>query len=177
MFENITRDDLFLLPNDDNHNCFGCSPHNSSGLKMEFYTNEKQDSVYSWLTIPDHVCGWGNLVHGGIVTTILDEAMGWASVIVLKKLILTKTMSVDFFKPIFVKQEICVVGNILEVVNNREVVVQAAIYDCNQKLSAKSSSTVSLFTIAGIKKMGIFEDRLLDGFESIISTLNSSRSE
>ena len=177
MIENITKDNLFLLPNDDNHNCFGCSPHNTSGLKMEFYTNEKQDSVYSWLTIPDHVCGWGNLAHGGIVTTILDEAMGWASVIVLKKLILTKAMSVDFFKPIFVKQEICVVGNILNVVNDREVEVQAAIYDGNKKLSAKSSSSVSLFKIAEIKKMGIFEDRLLSGIESIMNTLNYSGTE
>ena len=177
MIENITRDDLFLLPNDDNHNCFGCSPHNSSGLKMKFYTNEKQDAVYSWLNIPDHVCGWGNLVHGGLVTTILDEAMGWASVIILKKLFLTKAMSVKFFKPIFVKQEICVVGNILKVVNDREVEVQGAIYDSNKKLSAKSSSTVSLFSIDEIKKAGIFENKLINGLEKIMNTLICSRTE
>ncbi len=172
MLENITKDSLFLLPNDDNHNCFGCSPHNASGLKMEFYTNEEHDSVYSWLTIPDHVCGWGNLVHGGIVTTILDEAMGWASVTVLKKLILTKAMSVNFFKPVFVNQEICVVGSILKVVNDREVEVQASIFNGNKELAAKSSSLVSLFTIGEIKKIGMFEDSLLNGIELIMNTLS-----
>ncbi len=82
MTQPINGDSLLHLPNDDNHNCFGCSPNNKSGLKMEFYTNKEKDSVFSWLSIPGHVCGWGNIVHGGIVSTILDEAMGWASVVI-----------------------------------------------------------------------------------------------
>lgn len=173
MLQDINKDSLFLLPNVDNHNCFGCSPNNASGLKMKFYTNKEQDSVYSWLIIPDHVCGWGNLVHGGIVTTILDEAMGWAAVIVLKKLILTKNMSVDFFKPLFVNQEICVVGNTHKAVNDREVEVKASIYNSDKELSAKALSTVSLFTIAEIRKMGIFDEKLLSGIESITNTFNN----
>ena len=46
----VNRENLLLLPNDENHNCFGCSPKNASGLKMEFYTNEEKDSVFSWFS-------------------------------------------------------------------------------------------------------------------------------
>jgi uncharacterized protein (TIGR00369 family) len=166
----INRDNLLRLPNDFNHNCFGCSPKNTSGLKMEFYTNKEKNAVFSWLSVPDHVCGWGNLVHGGIVSTILDEAMGWASVVILKKVILTKKLTVDFLKPIFIDQEIHVVGNILKVAGNREAKVQGVIYDNDRKICAKASSIVSLFRIEVIRKMGIFDDNLLGGIESILKT-------
>ena len=63
--------DLKRLPNSGNHNCFGCSPVNPSGLQMKFYANE--DKVFSEVTIPDHLCGWSNIAHGGVLTTILDE--------------------------------------------------------------------------------------------------------
>ena len=59
------------LPNADTHNCFGCSPINAHGLQMKFYTDE--ESVFTWLSVPEHLCGWNNLVHGGVLSTILDE--------------------------------------------------------------------------------------------------------
>ncbi len=167
----VNRENLLLLPNDENHNCFGCSPKNASGLKMEFYTNEEKDSVFSWFSIPDHVCGWGNLVHGGIVSTILDEAMGWASVVILKKLFLTKTMNVAFLKPVFVGQEITVVGNVHKIINDREAELQGVIYDGNREVCAKSSSIVSLFTLGVIRNMGLFDDKLLNGLESLLNTI------
>lgn len=46
-----------------NHNCFGCSLTNDYGLKMTFYGSG--DTVISKLTVPGHLCGWNNLVHGG----------------------------------------------------------------------------------------------------------------
>ena len=80
MSANENRDDYMLLPAGESHNCFGC-PKNEAGLQMEFYLNEKLDTVVSWLSVPDHLCGWGNIVHGGIISTLLDEAMGWAGLV------------------------------------------------------------------------------------------------
>jgi acyl-coenzyme A thioesterase PaaI-like protein len=78
------RNGYILLPTRENQNCFGCSLKNKAGLQMKFYTTEKLDSVISWLKVPDHLCGWSNLVHGGIISTMLDEAMGWVALIILK---------------------------------------------------------------------------------------------
>ena len=63
--------DSICLPNSKTHNCFGCSPINPSGLQMEFYANDS--FVFSEVTVPQHLCGWNNLIHGGVLSTILDE--------------------------------------------------------------------------------------------------------
>jgi acyl-coenzyme A thioesterase PaaI-like protein len=140
---------------------------------MEFYSNAQKDAVFSWLTVPDHVCGWGNLVHGGIVSTILDEAMGWAAVVILQKLLLTKTMTVDFLKPIFLGQEILTQGYVENAQSDRDVEIKGVIFDGNGEVCAKASSIVSLFDLAVIRKMGIFDDKLLDGIESLLDKINA----
>jgi len=48
------------LLNLENHKCFGCSPINPYGLQMKFYA--KDESVFSWVTVSEHLCGWENLV-------------------------------------------------------------------------------------------------------------------
>jgi len=58
-------------------------------------------SVFSWLKVPDHLFGWDNLVHGGILSTILGEIMSWSALYLLKEMILTKSMTVAFVKPVF----------------------------------------------------------------------------
>ena len=79
--------------------------------------------VVSWLSVPDHLCGWANVVHGGIISTILDEAMGWAALVILKKLVLTKSISVDYLKPIFIGQKMKVEGSALEIQDERKGVM------------------------------------------------------
>jgi len=58
---------------DEDHNCFACGPANPHGLHMTFQSNGKV--VMSHLSVPDHLRGWNNMVHGGIISTILDEVM------------------------------------------------------------------------------------------------------
>jgi hypothetical protein len=79
MSTDADKKNYMLLPNSDKHNCFGCSPNNEYGLHMKFYTNDKKDMVVSWFAVPDQYCGWGTMVHGGIISTMLDEAMGWGA--------------------------------------------------------------------------------------------------
>ena len=79
------------LPNSATHNCFGCSPINPSGLQMNFYTNDS--SVFSEVTVPKHLCGWNNLIHGGVLSTILDEIMSWAAIYLLKRITLRLSLS------------------------------------------------------------------------------------
>ena len=77
-------ENLKELPSGRNHNCFGCSPINPSGLRMRFFTDGK--AVYSRLQVPAHLCGWSNIVHGGVLTTILDEIMSWAAIRLLQRM-------------------------------------------------------------------------------------------
>ena len=58
------------LPNSDQHNCFACGRRNHHGLQMTFFADH--DSLQSTVVVPPHLCGWEEVIHGGIISTILD---------------------------------------------------------------------------------------------------------
>ncbi len=149
----------------DKH-CFGCSPTNPAGLQMKFYTNE--ESIFSWLKVPDHLCGWSNLVHGGVISTILDEIMGWAAIHLLKLIVLTKTMTIEFIQPVFIDDELKAEARITKFHNDGEVIIEGAIHNKRGDLCAKSTGVFSYFPPDIIKEMGIMNDQLLKEFENYI---------
>ncbi len=73
----MIKENLKEIVSRDAH-CFGCSQKNPHGLKMRFYTDDT--ALYSWLNVPTHLCGWDGIVHGGVLSTILDEIMGWSAI-------------------------------------------------------------------------------------------------
>ena len=57
------------------YNCFGCAPNNPWGLHMEFY--EDGDDIVSTWHPERHYQGWVDTMHGGILSTLIDETCGW----------------------------------------------------------------------------------------------------
>lgn len=57
----------------DNGYCFVCGPKNPIGLKLNFHFNGK--SIKTQFTPKKEHQGYLNIVHGGIISTVLDEAM------------------------------------------------------------------------------------------------------
>lgn len=165
MWKTVEGDRYLLLPNSEKNSCFGCSPKNPSGLEMEFYTNESRDRVVSWYSVPDRFCGWGDVVHGGIVSTILDEAMGWACIALVRRLLLSKAIEVDFLKPVRSGRKIRVEGSVREIVNDREAVMQGCIRDDRDEICARAYSIVSLFTLDAAREAGTIDEELLRSFE------------
>ena len=138
-------DDRFKpLPRIGNNSCFVCGPDNPSGLHMNFLTDGQ--CVVSRVVVPDHLCGWRNLVHGGIISAILDEIMGWSALYLLKKVVLTKRITVDFLKPIMVNQALFVEGRVAELPDDRHVLVQGAIHTPDNVLSARGKGLFTLFS-------------------------------
>ena len=170
------RDDYILLPSMKNQNCFGCSLKNNSGLQMKFYTTDSRDSVVSWLTVPDHLCGWSNLAHGGIISTMLDEAMGWAALIILKKMVVSKSITVDFIKPVLIDKEISVKGMVNKINSEREAILQGYIYNDENEICAQSSSLVSLFSLETIKKMGFMDENMIRAVEKYMNIIPARES-
>ena len=144
------NEEYIQLPNRGDHNCFGCSPVNTSGLQMQFYTNEA--AVYSKVTVPEHLCGWNNLVHGGVLTTILDEIMSWSAIYLLKRVAMTKSMTVDFLKPVYVGNPLKAEGLVLE---KKDV------------CCASATGTFAVFSPAVAKRLSITDSESLKWFEQI----------
>ena len=55
--------------------CFGCGVDNPYGLKLRF--EQDGDSARAEFTLSEHYEGWYGHAHGGILCTILDEAMAY----------------------------------------------------------------------------------------------------
>jgi uncharacterized protein (TIGR00369 family) len=156
-----------LIKGIDTH-CFGCSPTNDVGLKMKFLAGA--DSVISHLNVPRHLCGWSNIVHGGIVSTILDEVMSWSTIHLLKRVVLTTSITVDFIKPVFAEMDITAHGRVLERINDREALMEGTLFNRDGEVCARSRGTFRLFTPEAARKFKLMSDEVLDDFEHFIRT-------
>lgn len=57
--------------------CFGCGPLNPHGLHLKLQEN---DGVWEGSFVPrDYHCGWPGVVHGGVLSTALDEVMSYVA--------------------------------------------------------------------------------------------------
>lgn len=146
--------------------CFGCSPTNKAGLQMKFFAGN--NSVISRLNVPLHLCGWKNIVHGGILATILDETMSWSTIHLLKRVVLTTSITVDYIKPVFADTDIVSQGKVFERTSEREAIMQAAIYNRDGELCVKSQGTFRLFTPDAARKLKLMSDDILFDFEQFI---------
>lgn len=154
------------LPNSDTHRCFGCSPYNCFGLQMRFFSNGK--TVFSRIAVPQHMGGWHNVVHGGIVSTMLDETMGWCGIYLLKKITLTKTLTVDFIKAVQVGDTLTVAGEVIETNSEREALMESRLFNSQEELCAKARGVFTLLSPKLAKRLGIMsEDDITYFFEPL----------
>jgi acyl-coenzyme A thioesterase PaaI-like protein len=89
--------------------CFGCGIENEAGLKAKFFELENDKLVATFIPCSVHQ-GYPGRLHGGIASTILDEAMGRTISIIDKNVWgVTIELNVKFRKPIPLTSEVKVV--------------------------------------------------------------------
>ena len=59
---------------DNDQMCFVCGKRNGDGLQLDFEL-VGEDGIRTEFTPPMRYQGWRDIVHGGIIATILDEVM------------------------------------------------------------------------------------------------------
>ncbi|MCL4502233.1 MAG: PaaI family thioesterase [Deltaproteobacteria bacterium] len=64
-------------PVSDNY-CFVCGKDNPQGFQIEVRYSEPELSAETELSIPREYQGWADVIHGGILSTLLDELMAHA---------------------------------------------------------------------------------------------------
>jgi uncharacterized protein (TIGR00369 family) len=159
---------------DSDRGCFACGPDNPVGLRMSFFTDGA--TVVSWLTIPAPLCGWRSVAHGGIVTTVLDEVMSWTAHHLIRRLILTKSIHVDFKRPLYTEREIRAEGYVHKLNTEREGVLRARIVDDSGRTCATSEGTFALLTPKVARKLGIIDESIVDNFERFLQTRSVAES-
>lgn len=59
-----------------NNACFGCGGANPRGMKLTFEQDEALQRIRGVLRLGPEYQGGNGIIHGGIIATVLDEAMG-----------------------------------------------------------------------------------------------------
>ena len=93
--------------------CFGCGLDNHSGLQMRFVDNGI-DELRSEISVPEHFQSYPGVVHGGIITSILDEAAGRVPMIHDPgHFMMTVKMEVKFRQPIPIETRLAISARIV----------------------------------------------------------------
>ncbi|MBM9612783.1 PaaI family thioesterase [Desulfobulbus rhabdoformis] len=158
----IVREELKPVKNFEDQTCFGCGSKNPVGLRMEFLTDDTR--LYSFVSVPKTMTGWDSTVHGGILTTILDEMMGWSVIYLLGKIGVTKSITVDFKKPVASENPLMAVGSIQEVVSERKAIVTGEIYNQDSILCVQSTGTFASMTAQAAVRLGVMGTDYMERF-------------
>jgi uncharacterized protein (TIGR00369 family) len=93
-----STDKLTPMVHKAQNRCFGCGPANATGLQLEFLLAE-DGGVVCLPTIPDCFEGPAGYLHGGIIATLLDEAMS-KCVRARGLTAMTRQMEVEYLRPV-----------------------------------------------------------------------------
>jgi len=128
--------------------CFGCGKDNPDGMHLAFHYDEDGKHAYCDFTLDAKYQGPPGHAHGGIIATILDEAMG--KVNKLRNVVaLTKKMDVEYMKPVPLHAKLRTVGW-EKTVDGRKHRNIAEIRDGNGEVLARSEG---LFIAIDVEKM------------------------
>ncbi|MBV8630527.1 MAG: PaaI family thioesterase [Silvibacterium sp.] len=78
--------------------CFGCGQQNRTGLRLKFFV-DSEHRIVCRVRIPRRFEGPPGHVHGGIIATLLDEAMSKANR-QFGVVAMTRQMEVEYLKPV-----------------------------------------------------------------------------
>jgi uncharacterized protein (TIGR00369 family) len=79
--------------------CFACGRDNPQGMRLRFYMEEQARQAVCKFKLTRRYQGPPGHAHGGIIATVLDEAMGKVNKL-NQVFALTRAMNVEYLKPV-----------------------------------------------------------------------------
>ena len=107
-------------PKPRKNHCFACGHDNPQGMKLKFSLDEETRQAICHFKLSRRYTGPPGHSHGGIIATILDEAMGKVNKI-RQVIALTSQMTVDYLRPVPLNQPLRVESREVSVRGRRHV--------------------------------------------------------
>jgi len=121
--------------------CFACGQKNPIGLKLKF--RREGDGVRAEFTPSELHQGWTEVVHGGIIGCILDEAMSYAALFAGVST-LTARMQTRFKRPLQIGEHLVITARVTK--QTRRLVETEAEMHLRDGTPV-ADSTATMFTI------------------------------
>ena len=130
---------------DDDRYCFVCGEKNPFGLQLAPRGSSGKGHI-DWTPEKRHQ-GYSGVVHGGLISTILDEAMAYAAMSVAGSCA-TAGISVKFRKPVKTGVPVRVEAEITER-RGRMLKLEARVY---QEEEEKATGSATFFSVPGERR-------------------------
>lgn len=90
---------MLLEPNPTNI-CFGCGGANARGMKLTFEQDDAAKRIRGLFSLGAEYQGGPGFIHGGIIATVLDEAMGKVNRFRGVRAV-TAELNIEYLKPVW----------------------------------------------------------------------------
>jgi uncharacterized protein (TIGR00369 family) len=125
-----------------NH-CFVCGLDNPDGMRLTFTLDEERNTFVCHFNLNDRYTGPPGHCHGGIIASILDDAMG--KVNKLRHVIaLTKEMTIEYLKPVPLHKPLRAEGRELRVRGRKHINVAEILNDKNEVLARSRGTFIAI---------------------------------
>lgn len=121
-------------------NCFVCGENNPGGLRLNFEIDREKQTLKTTFVASSVYQGYDGIVHGGIISTLLDEAMAKLAY-ELGYNAITASLEIRFKKPVPILERLTVYGEITEV-KRRIVKAKALVTKGDGTVLAAATSTL-----------------------------------
>lgn len=116
--------------------CFGCGPANEHGLKLRFSLDHETGTSTAKVKLARRFEGPPGHIHGGIIATLMDEAMGKVNKI-HGVVAMTRHMEIDYLRPSPLGQVLTVTGRFLRR-EGRKIFMEGEIHNAAGDLLVRS---------------------------------------
>jgi uncharacterized protein (TIGR00369 family) len=90
-------ENIAYLPSYDE--CYVCGQNHPRGLRIRFFAGT-DNRVHARFHPDDTQTGYDDVVHGGVVSALLDELIGWSVSLKHQRMAFTAELTVRFIKPL-----------------------------------------------------------------------------
>ena len=118
--------------------CFVCGADNVDGLRLHFDVDPDKRTITTRWTPSAAYQGYKGILHGGIISTLLDECVGKLAV-ELGLPAVTAELAVRFLRPVPVERPLVARGALTEV-GRRVILGEAEILLDDQTLAARATA-------------------------------------
>ena len=135
----------------EEYQCFGCSPNNKLGLKLQFSDCGSNEIEAFWKPEP-HFEGFFKILHGGIQATLQDEIAGWLVFTKCKTSGVTQSLNVKYLKPVYVTDAKLRITAQLKHMEGKYAIINTRVYNSDGEICSEGELSYYIFPEAIAKR-------------------------
>ena len=119
------------------HSCFVCGESNAIGFRLRLETDGRIVQT-RFRPRPEHI-GFKNVVHGGLIATVLDEVMVWGCAVATRRFAYCAELTVRFLSPVRPDAELVATGELAANRKGRILEAKGVLRDSSGKILAEAT--------------------------------------